>query len=262
MPPQQPSSGNEILEWYRSIPPVTRTLLTLSVTTSVSAAVGLVPPYQLMFLWPNVSRKLQLWRLVTCFFYSGVDLGYAMNLFFLYRYSAQLETEVFMGRTADYVYFYLITSGLQLAAARLFDLYLLTDGLLMSMAYLWSQHNKETLVTAMFGFRFKGLYLPWVLLAYDFLARGGRGLPYASLAGIAAAHIYYYLTTIHPGRGGRGYLTTPSFLQRLFPARGVNGNASTGGVYMMGRPQQQRQQQAPTNVFGGHSWGRGHRLGS
>lgn len=37
-----------------------------------------------------------------------------MNLFFMYRYSTQLETEVFGGRTADYIYYHLVTGVLQL----------------------------------------------------------------------------------------------------------------------------------------------------
>jgi hypothetical protein len=67
----------------------------------------------------------------------------------------QLENEVFQGQPADYMFFHLFTSGLQLAAASLFDIYVLSDGLLLSIAYLWSQHNRETPVSFMFGIRFK-----------------------------------------------------------------------------------------------------------
>ena len=37
-----------------------------------------------------------------------------MNLYFSYRQSVQLENEVFAGRTADYLYFLLLTSIMQL----------------------------------------------------------------------------------------------------------------------------------------------------
>lgn len=39
-----------------------------------------------------------------------------MNVYFLYRYSLQLETEVFAGRTADYIYFFLVTGAAELVS--------------------------------------------------------------------------------------------------------------------------------------------------
>lgn len=41
------------------------------------------------------------------------------------------------------------------AAARLLDLAVLSDGFLLSIAYLWSQHFREVPMTFMFGIRFK-----------------------------------------------------------------------------------------------------------
>lgn len=56
----------------------------------------------------------QIWRLVTPFFLNRLGLAYAMNLYFIYRYSSQLENEVFLGRTADYLYFHIVSCALQL----------------------------------------------------------------------------------------------------------------------------------------------------
>lgn len=83
------------------------------------------------------------------------SLGFAFNTYFLYRNSLQLETEIFRGQPADYIFFQLVTSGIQLAAASVFNLYVLNDGLLLAIAYLWAQHNRETIVSFMFGIRFK-----------------------------------------------------------------------------------------------------------
>lgn len=76
-------------------------------------------------------------------------------MYFLYRNSSQLENEIFQGQPADYMFFHLFTSGLQLAAASIFKMYVLSDGLLLSIAYLWAQHNRDTPVSFMFGIRFK-----------------------------------------------------------------------------------------------------------
>ncbi|KAI8056489.1 Derlin, partial [Thamnidium elegans] len=155
MPPQQPSARNEIVEWYQSIPPITKALFTLSIVTTAASGLGLIQPSSLILYWPAVRSKLQLWRLVSCFFFNKFGLGFAFNLYFLYRNSLQLETEIFQGQPADYIFFHLFSSGLQLAAASVFDMFVLSDGLLLSIAYLWAQHNRDTPVTFMFGIRFK-----------------------------------------------------------------------------------------------------------
>ena len=92
---------------------------------------------------------------MTCFFFNKFSLGFAFNTYFLYRNSLQLENEVFAGQPADYMFFHLFTSGLQLAAASLFGIYVLNDGLLLSVAYLWAQHHREQIVSFMFGLQFK-----------------------------------------------------------------------------------------------------------
>ena len=92
---------------------------------------------------------------MSCFFFNQFSIGFAFNVFFLYRNSIQLETEVFQGQTADYLFFHLVTSCLQLLITSVFQISALSDGLLLSIAYLWAQHNRETPVSFMFGFRFK-----------------------------------------------------------------------------------------------------------
>lgn len=92
---------------------------------------------------------------MTCFFFNKFSLNFAFNVYFLYRNSIQLENEVFHGQPADYMFFHLFTSGIQLAAASIFSLYVLSDGLLLSIAYLWSQHHRDAPVSFMFGIRFK-----------------------------------------------------------------------------------------------------------
>lgn len=179
-------------------------------------------------------------------------------MYFLYRNSLQLENEVFQGQPADYMFFHLFTSCLQLAAASFFDMYVLSDGLLLSIAYLWSQHNRDVPVTFMFGIRFKAMYLPWAMIAADFLMSGN--IPSASIAGMLSSHIYYYLTSIYPSQGGPRYLQTPQFLKRLFPPTQTRGGG--GGGVRGGFGQQTQEQPRTGGMFNRHTWGSGHRLGS
>ncbi|KAI9358145.1 Derlin [Pilaira anomala] len=168
-PPLQRSQRNEIVDWYQSIPPITKALFTLSIATTTASTFGIIQPTSLILYWPSIRAKLQLWRFVSCFFINKFGIGFAFNVYFLYRNSLQLENEVFQGQPADYMFFHLFTSCLQLAAASFFDMYVLSDGLLLSIAYLWSQHNRDVPVTFMFGIRFKAMYLPWAMIVADFL---------------------------------------------------------------------------------------------
>lgn len=52
----------------------------------------------------------------------------------------------------------------------------------------------------------QGFYLPWVLLGIDTII-GNPWKP--GLEGIAAGHIYYFLTVLHPLAGGKNYCKTP-----------------------------------------------------
>jgi hypothetical protein len=60
MPPQQPSQRNEIVDWYNSIPPITKALFTLSIATTAVSGLGLIAPSSLILYWPAVRNKLQV----------------------------------------------------------------------------------------------------------------------------------------------------------------------------------------------------------
>lgn len=83
----------DIQEWYRGIPPFTRTWFSLSLGTSV---LGRLLPSVLSFygaaLTPAAFTKLQLWRLVTATFYYPIFspnavMHYLTLLYFMYQVS-------------------------------------------------------------------------------------------------------------------------------------------------------------------------------
>lgn len=49
-------------EWYYSLPPVTRTYLTLAVLTTAGISFGLVNPYNIVIVWPAITEKYQVRR--------------------------------------------------------------------------------------------------------------------------------------------------------------------------------------------------------
>ena len=69
MPPQTPAQPrNELIEWYQSIPPITKAIFTLSIATTVAPALGLVSPYYLILNWTAIS-KLQVRVFIFYFFF-------------------------------------------------------------------------------------------------------------------------------------------------------------------------------------------------
>jgi hypothetical protein len=62
-PPPQPR--NELVEWYYSIPPVTRALMTAGVVVPIAPVLGIAGMHSLLLVWKPVFEKFQA-RLVMC----------------------------------------------------------------------------------------------------------------------------------------------------------------------------------------------------
>ena len=132
----------------------------------------------------------QIWRVVTSALFAGMlSFQFLMHLFMMYTYSRQLEHEQFIGRTADYIVFvafsvvslavhtrnpgapvlrsrwpFPLPSCAYSRASRpsphqavglLRRTELLSYQLTMVIIYLWSQLNKDRIVTFYFGTRFQ-----------------------------------------------------------------------------------------------------------
>ncbi|CAB5343792.1 unnamed protein product [Rhizophagus irregularis] len=107
-----------------------------------------IRPHYLVHIPQFTFYKLQIWRLYTSFFLYGLSLSGAFQLYFLYTYSRDVEIDKFLGRTADYVFPFV--RGFNDTYSRM-------------------RSNSKF----MFGIRFKGVYLPFVLLIFEMLQVGG-----------------------------------------------------------------------------------------
>lgn len=160
----------------------------------------------------------------------------------LYRYSTALETTIYEGRKADYIFFLLFCSVLLIASTAVYPSVILGHGLLSSLLYLWSRKNPDLVLTLLFGIRIKAIYLPWAMCGFKMLQGGS---PIIDLIGIVVGHVWYFVTDLYPLQSGRQILKTPEILYTWFPSpnaqrpRGVDNNAPAGGR---------------------HAWGQGHRL--
>lgn len=82
----------DILEEYYKIPIVTRVYATACVLTTAACTLDLVSPFSLYFSFKLVFRDLEVWRLVTNFFFFGshFSLDFVFHMFYLYALGMSL----------------------------------------------------------------------------------------------------------------------------------------------------------------------------
>lgn len=114
-----------LLEFYRQIPPVTRVYVTACCLTTLAVVsipnkrrnnsvwhsfqqLELLTPFQLYFNWHLIIYNFQWWRLVTSFCYFGsLGFSFLFNIIFTYRHCQILEDGSFRDRTSDFVFMFL-----------------------------------------------------------------------------------------------------------------------------------------------------------
>lgn len=218
---------NDIGDWFRSIPLITRWWFVLSIIFPLLGRIGLISPYYMFLEFSLVFYKFQIWRLFTSFVFMVLSpqtgFHFLINLYFLYSYSTRLEGGLFDGRPADMLFMLVFNAICLVIVGFILQLYFLMDALILSVLYIWCQINKDTIVQFWFGTQFKAMYLPWVLAAFNMvLGRGGV----MEIVGIFVGHLYFFLTFKYPQDfGGRRFITTPAFFYRCLPNRrgGVSG---------------------------------------
>ncbi|KAI5064403.1 hypothetical protein GOP47_0021073 [Adiantum capillus-veneris] len=213
-------------DWYKQMPLITRSYLTLSVLTTVGCALDVISPYHIYLNSEKVIRHFQYWRLFTNFFYFGkLDLDFLFHMFFLARYCKLLEETSFRGRTADFFYMLffggtlltgvvLLGGMFQLVSESLARILFLSNSLTFMMVYVWSKRNPHVHMSFLGLFTFTAPYLPWVLLGFSIIVGSS---PWVDLLGMLAGHAYYFLEDVYPLMTGRHFLKTPAFVKALFP---------------------------------------------
>ena len=120
-------------QWYYDVPIVTRLWTTAAVLTSVLVQCKFVTPYQLFYSPVSVWQKQQYWRLGTTFLYFGpLSLDFMFHIFFITRYSRDLEESSFRGRTAAFAWL-IVYCAVSLLVS--FFFFLLVNGWLMCGVY-------------------------------------------------------------------------------------------------------------------------------
>jgi len=233
-------------DWWRDMPIVTKWGMAGAFGFTLAAQFGLIPYYYLMFDPPSIYKQFQVWRLATCFMYMGrLGLPFLMNMLYWFKYSSSLETSIFENRLADYVWMLCCGAVFLLIPGYFFGLPILGAGIIYMVLYYWSRKNPDVTLSFMFGITFQAVYLPWVLIGFQFLM---GGLPFLEILGVLAGHSYFFLDTVLPATHGKRYVQTPRWFTDRFPQR-LNRAAA---------PRAPGQQDAAHER--GHAWGAGRPL--
>uniref|UniRef100_A0A914QY56 Derlin n=1 Tax=Panagrolaimus davidi TaxID=227884 RepID=A0A914QY56_9BILA len=247
---------SDFSDWYKSIPEITRYWFTAAAVIPLLGRLGVFSPYSMLLDWTLFWSKFQIWRPITALLYYPVTpqtgFHWLLMLYFLYNYSKNLESGHFEGRPADYLFMLLCNWILCTIIGFGAGIYFLLEPMVLSVLYVWCQFNRDTIVSFWFGTRFKAIYLPWILVAFNMVLRGG-GIN--ELIGILVGHCFYFLAFQYPQEHGTTILKTPGFLYNIFPNR-------VGGVHGFGQvPQNRRPAAAADGNNTTRNWGRGHTLG-
>lgn len=248
-------SSNEFKDWYYSIPKVTRAWFTGSVVLPLIGRFGLIDPYILVLMFEPFIWKFHFWRPVTAVLFYPISpqtgFTYLINLYFLYSYSKRLETTTFDGKPADYIFMLIFNWLCLVIIGFFFQIYLIMDPMILSVMYVWCQLNRDTIVQFWFGTQFKAIYLPWVLVVFNLVVKGGG---FTELLGIAVGHLYFFLMFKYPqDHNGPQLLRTPDILYKYFP----NSASNVHGFF--GRAPENDQRRPPPAPP--RNYGRGYRLG-
>ncbi|KDQ60069.1 hypothetical protein JAAARDRAFT_126083 [Jaapia argillacea MUCL 33604] len=246
----------------RKIPPVTRFLCGSTLAVSLPVMLQVLPATTVIFVKELVTQRFEVWRLFSSFFLGSSGINFIFDFAMLYRNSNSIETENYLGRSADYAWQLLLAAAGILALNIPLRSYIHTRPLLLCLTYLSSSLAPPSAQTSFFGLLTLPVkYLPYVLVGLD-LIMGGPQFAAQSISGCVVGHAWWYLVWREARRGPGGWEKAPGWLVNLVGngLEGAGGSASGGvggsGVHVI-PPRREREQ-----TTGGHRWGSGHRLGS
>ncbi|KAL5569853.1 hypothetical protein UlMin_026428 [Ulmus minor] len=230
------------LEYYRSLPPVSKTYGVACLMTTFAFYLRPYNPENIALDYGLVIKRFQVWRLVTNFFFLGpFSLPFAFDLFIIAKYGVSLERGPFDKRTADYVWM-LIFGALSLLVISVVPFLWspwMGSSLVFMIVYVWGREFPNARISIYGLVSLKGFYLPWAMLALDLLF--GNPLK-PSILGMVAGHLYYFLTVLYPLSGGKDIFKTPLWVHKIvaYWGEGTQMNAPVksepyAGVVFRGR---------------------------
>ena len=197
---------DEILSYYKSVPPFTRYFMTAVFIASFGMTYSMISPYWLILDFSKVFKKLHFWRLLTTFVFAGkFSQSFLFTMIMMYFTIRRCE-EYFKTKYADFMVLVLFNMTAVCFYAFLYgDYMVLHEPFVFSLMYVWCKLEPDQMIS-LWGFPVKSSNLPWVLIVLSILTAGD---PFKDLIGIAAGHTYIFLKMILPQSHRYELLRTP-----------------------------------------------------
>ncbi|XP_031391322.1 derlin-1-like [Punica granatum] len=201
-------------EYYRSLPPVSKTYGMACLMTTGALYLQLYKPWTIALSYELVFKLFQVWRIITHFFFLGpFSFPFAFRLIIIAKYGVSLERGPFDKRAADYLWM-LIFGAISLLVIKTATATpipplgspFMGPSLVFMIVYIWGREFPNARINLYGVVSLKGFYLPWAMLALD-LIFGDPLMP--DILGMVVGHLYYFLTVLHPLSGGKFILKTP-----------------------------------------------------
>jgi len=230
--------------WFKAMPLLTRYGLATIFCLTLLVQLEVVNPQLLIYQWPFIYQKLQIWRLITaCVFFGGFSFPFVFQMYFFTSFSSKLENNEIFQESGDYLFFLLLmifgVGFFGLIISWPMGIPVLGPSWVYAIIYYWSRREPYSNLS-FFSFSIKAYQFPFCLMFVQMIMGGSI---WGDIVGLAAAHSYYFIKEVVPMEYGYTLIKTPKLLNTLMapyvPKTGSNTPA------------------APT-TFGG---GAGNRLG-
>lgn len=264
-PVGQVEGDDNISQWFKEVPLVTKLLVSSTLAATVTIYVGICNISHFMFIPELIFTKFHFWRLYFPFIFSyPFSFDFAMHMYMLYENCRRYEMNPFNtgggGNSSDFLYMILLGMAALCVVGYFFNLTLMAVPLVYMIMYVWSRREPETIVNLM-TLKYKALYSPWVsLLIYVVM-----GAPLTRpLLGIAVGHMYYFLTSVLPVSHGVDIIHTPEFCKQIvrwYTSNSASVSSRPSAVANAPGGAAPAEGQFP-NLGAGHQWGRGRALGT
>jgi Derlin-2/3 len=142
-----------VKEFIKTIPPLTRTFMGGTMLLSFCMTYKIVSPYWGLLMFPDAFTKLQLWRLVSCFFYAGpFGMGFLFKMWMMHFSCSALDKYFGETRQPEMLTMVLFNAVMCILFGWLADMYqVLQDPLMFSFVYVWSKLEPDWQIS-MWGF--------------------------------------------------------------------------------------------------------------
>lgn len=210
-------------DFFNQFTPVAKYWLIGALGSAACVSLGGVPPTDLMYYFPFIWEKFQIWRFLTTFLFFGkFSFGFIFKIMMLVSFCWGYERDPFptnpengtMGRSGDFVFMLLFGATILFVVGYFASIFFLSDPLLYMVMYLWSKRHPDETVSLLFGIKVRGLYLPFAIGALS-LVMGNMAAVSGVIIGSLVGHVYYFATQLLHATYGKAYINCPEWLYNL-----------------------------------------------